>query len=171
VTLAAALAPLLARPWLLVGVGSELRGDDAFGPLLARRLAAEGMPALDGGTAPESLTGPIVRSGAEVLLLADIGRLGEPPGTLRLLAADALAPAGSSTHDPALGVLIAYLVARRPMTVHILVVEPARTGLGSPISAEVGAALDRAVHDFLEAASEQPGPARRGTGPPDREAG
>ncbi len=33
-----ALAPLLARPWLLVGVGCDLRGDDAFGPLLARRL-------------------------------------------------------------------------------------------------------------------------------------
>ena len=169
--LAAALAPLLARPWLLVGVGSELRGDDAFGPLLARRLAAEGLPALDGGTAPESLTGPIVRSGAEVLLLADIGRLGAPPGTLRLVAPHDLAPAGSSTHDPALGVLIAYLVARRPMTVRLLVAEPARTGLGSPISAEVGAALDRAVHDFRQAASGRASPASRGLGPPGREAG
>jgi hydrogenase maturation protease len=145
VTLAEELAPLLARPWLLVGVGSDLRGDDAFGPLLARRLAEEGFPALDAATSPESLTGPILRSGAEVLILADVGSLGAPPGTLRLLPAAAVPPGGTSTHDPGLGLLVAYLEAQRPLTVRILAVEPARMGLGVPVSPEVAAAVDRAA--------------------------
>lgn len=139
------LAPLLTHPWLLVGVGSDLRGDDAFGPLLARRLSAAGLPALDAGTSPESLTGPILRSGAEVLILADVGNLGAPPGTLRLVAPEAVVPGGSSTHDPSLDLLVAYLRAHRPFTVRILAVEPASLGLGAPVSAAVAAALERAA--------------------------
>ena len=147
-TLASELAPLLVRPWLLVGVGSDLRGDDAFGPLLARRLAEAGFPALDAGTSPESMTGPIVRSGAEVLILADVGNLGAPAGTLRLLVPEDVAPGGTSTHDPSLRLLIAYLEAQRPFTVRILAVEPARKGLGNPPSRAILAAVDRAAEAF-----------------------
>ena len=152
VTLAEELAPLLARPWLLVGVGSDLRGDDAFGPLLARRLAAAGWPALEAGTAPESLTAPILRSGAEVLIFADVGNLGAPAGTLRLLEPATVGPGGSSTHDPSLALLVAYLQAQRPFTVRLLAVEPFRMGLGAPVSAPVAAALDRAEGAWHEAA-------------------
>ncbi len=147
-TLAEELAPLLARPWLLVGVGSDLRGDDAFGPLLARRLAEAGLPALDAGTAPESLTGPIVRSGAEVLILADVGNLGAPAGSLRLFAPETVAPGGTSTHDPSLRLLIDYLQAQRPFVVRILAVEPARRGLGQPVSPEIASAIDQAARAF-----------------------
>lgn len=147
-TLAAELAPFVARPWLLVGIGSDLRGDDAFGPLLARRLAERGHPALDAGTSPESLTGPIVRSGAEVLILADAGRLGAPGGTLRLLDPGAVSEGGTSTHDPSLRVLIAYLQAQRPLTVRILAVEPVRKGLGNPPSPEILEAVERVVEAF-----------------------
>ena len=151
-TLAGQLAPLVARPWLLVGVGSDLRGDDAFGPLLARRLAADGLPALDAGTAPERETGPILRSGAEVLFFADVGQLGEPAGTLRLLAPGAVLPGGTSTHDASLSLLVTYLSAQRPLTVRILAVEPARKGLGRPVSPQVAAAVDCAAKAFREAA-------------------
>lgn len=151
-TLAEELAPLLARPWLLVGVGSDLRGDDAFGPLLARRLAEAGLPALDAGTAPESLTGPIVRSGAEVLILADVGNLGAPVGSLRLLAPESVAPGGTSTHDPSLRLLIDYLQAQRPFTVRILAVEPARRGLGQALAPEIATAIDQAARAFGAAA-------------------
>jgi hydrogenase maturation protease len=152
VTFEGELAALLARSWLLVGVGSDLRGDDAFGPLLARRLARAGLPALDGGTAPESLTGPILRSGAEVLILADVGDLGEPAGVLRLLDPGAVAPGGTSTHDPGLSLLVEYLGARRPLTARILAAQPARRGLGEPISPAIAAALERAGRAFAAGA-------------------
>jgi hydrogenase 3 maturation protease len=143
--LAADLGPLLRRPWVLVGVGSEIRGDDAFGPLLARRVASLGLPSLDAGTSPESVTGPIRRSGAEVLLLADVGRLGAPPGTLRLLDPDEIAPGATSTHDPSLRLLVGFLRADRPLDVRILAVEPLRGGLGVAPSDEVLAAVEAAA--------------------------
>ena len=107
-----ALPPLFARHWLLVGIGNDLRGDDAFGPLLARRLLARGLPAIDAGMAPENVTGPIRRAAPEVLILADATDLGEPVGTVRLLRAGDLAEGGTSTHDPSLTMLLAYLEAQ-----------------------------------------------------------
>jgi hydrogenase 3 maturation protease len=151
VTLAGELAPLLVRPWLLVGVGSDLRGDDAFGPLLARRLVAGGLPAIDAGTAPESYTGPILRAGAELLLFADTGDLQAPAGTLRLVEPGAAVPGGTSTHDASLTLLIAYLTAQRPFAVRLLVAQPKGKGLGNAVSSEVEAAVDLAAAAVCEA--------------------
>lgn len=157
-----ALAPLLARPWLLVGVGCDLRGDDAFGPLLARRLAAAGLPALDGGTSPESFTGPVLRSAAEVVLLADAGRSGAPPGALRLLEPGEIRQGGTSTHDPGLRILAEYLEARRPLTVRILAAEAERGGLGSPPSQAILGAVERAARALGAPAGGTPPPPRVG---------
>jgi len=70
---------------------------------------------------------------------------------LRLLEPDAVAPGSTSTHDPSLRLLIAFLGAQRPFTVRILAVEPVRRGLGSPPSREVVAAVDRAAEAFTRA--------------------
>ena len=58
-------APGRQRKVVLLGVGSELRGDDAVGIVIARRMEAlhlAGVQAMEGGTAPENLTGEIRRS-------------------------------------------------------------------------------------------------------------
>jgi len=129
----AALPNLLARRWLLVGIGNDLRGDDGFGPLLARRLLARGLPAIDAGQAPENVTGPIRRAAPEVLILADATDLGEPIGTVRLLAASDLAEGGTSTHDPSLTMLLAYLEAEseHPPEVRFLAAQAGSRDLGA----------------------------------------
>ena len=129
----AALRGLLARRWLLVGIGNDLRGDDGFGPLLARRLLARGLPAIDAGQAPENVTGPIRRAAPEVLILADATDLGEPIGTVRLLAASDLAEGGTSTHDPSLTMLLAYLEAQieHPPEVRFLAAQAGTRTLGA----------------------------------------
>ena len=139
----AALPPLLARRWLLVGIGNDLRGDDAFGPLLARRLRARGLPAIDAGMAPENVTGPIRRAAPEVLLLADATDLGEPVGTVRLLGAEELAEGGTSTHDPSLTMLLAYLEAEseHPLEVRFLAAQAGTRALGAAPSPALAAAL------------------------------
>jgi len=141
--LAAALLPLLARRWLLVGIGNELRGDDGFGPALAARVRAAGGPALDAGTAPENLTGPIRRARPEVLLLADAADLGAAPGTVRLLPPAALAEGGTGTHDPGLGMLVQFLQAELGCEVVVLAVQPATVAFGAQRSPAVRAAEQR----------------------------
>jgi hydrogenase 3 maturation protease len=141
--LEAGLAAIRSRNWLLLGVGNDMRGDDAFGPLLARRLHVLGMPSLDGGTAPENVTGPIRRAAPEILLIADAVELGESPGTLRLLAPIDLEDGASSTHDPSLRILHRYLAAELTLETRVLAAQPASRGLGDPVSFEVLRSIDR----------------------------
>ena len=149
---AAAIAPSLARilrgDWLLIGIGNDLRGDDAFGTILARRLLREGFPALDAGTCPENLTGPILAAAPDQLIFADAADMGAAVGTLCLL--DPLeAPASSpSTHDPGMGLLLAYLGERRKTSTTILAVQLGTRALGEPMTAEVRESLNGLVELF-----------------------
>ncbi|MDJ0521783.1 MAG: hydrogenase maturation protease [Planctomycetota bacterium] len=136
------LPAVLGRRWLLLGIGNDMRGDDAFGPLLARRLGEAGHPAIDAGMAPENVTGPVRRAAPDVLLLADATDLGEPTGTLRLLGPEDLLTGGTSTHDPSLRMLIDFLTAEVPLEVHVLVCQAATRELGDDPSPEVLAAIE-----------------------------
>lgn len=147
-SLGAALAPLFARRWLLLGVGNDLRGDDAFGPLLARRIAAAGRPAIDAGTAPENETGRVRRLAPEIVLLADAVDMGEPPGTTKLLPPDALLSDGPSTHDPGLLLLARYLERELGAEVRVLACQPAVRAFGAAPTAAVLAAVDRLAARF-----------------------
>ena len=140
-----ALAPLLERRWLLVGVGNVLRGDDGFGPFLARALDERGLPALDGGPAPENLTGPILRAAPEVLLLADAADFGAEPGALRLVDPAELDTGSGSTHDPGFDLLLDYLGRNREMEVALIAAQPATLEFGAVMSPAVEDALDRAA--------------------------
>jgi hydrogenase 3 maturation protease len=146
------LHALLERRWLLLGIGNDMRGDDAFGPLLARRLIAARLPAIDAGMAPENVTGPIQRAAPDVLILADASDFGAPTGTLRLLGPEDLLEGGTSTHDPSLRLLIAFLTAERPLEVHVLVVQAATRDLGAVPSKEVEDAVRVLEEAFRSAA-------------------
>lgn len=143
------LGELLARDWLLVGVGNEMRGDDAFGPLLARSLIREGLPALDAGTAPENVTGAVRARAPSVVVLADAVDFGGLPGEVRLLEPGSLAAGGSTTHDAGLGLLAAFLEAELGCRVVLLACQPARTGFGEPPGPATEQAVDALVAAFL----------------------
>ena len=145
------LAPLLERRWLLVGIGNDMRGDDAFGPLLARALLAAGLPAIDAGMAPENVTGPIRRAEPDVLILADATDLGAPVGTLRLLGPEDLLEGGTSTHDPSLRLLLDFLTAERPLEVHVLVAQAGSRALGASPNAAVEEGVARLAEVFRSA--------------------
>src|SRR5512146_762807 len=73
----------------IVGVGHELRGDDAVGTLIARVLqhtvcsttTAESLQdrllVIDAGSAPENSTGILRRFGPNLILLLDAAEMGE----------------------------------------------------------------------------------------------
>lgn len=75
-------------------VGSVLRGDDAAGPLLAKRLEDDpvaGWSAVDGGQTPENDLGYLRRLAPERLLLVDAAAMGLEPGAIRRLRAEDVA--------------------------------------------------------------------------------
>jgi hydrogenase maturation protease len=69
---------------LVVGCGNILRGDDAVGPVLVRRLWEDGVPdhvrMVDGGTAGMDVA--FQMRGARRVVIVDASATGEKPGTI-----------------------------------------------------------------------------------------
>ena len=125
----------------LIGVGNALRGDDAAGLLVARRLG--GITHEGEGTALLDLW-----DGCDAVVLVDTMRSGAPPGTIRRFdTTTEPLPAESrfaSTH--AIGVAEAIELARilgtLPQTVIVYGVEGASFEAGAPLSGAVSASLE-----------------------------
>jgi hydrogenase maturation protease len=139
---------------VVLGIGNVLLGDDGVGVHVARQLAddpspeVEGVQIVDGGTLGLDLL-PFVDE-ARALLLIDAVELGAPPGTVVLLRGKdvhARLDRATTAHQLGLGDLVA--VARLKGTL------PERTSLVAvqPASIDVGLELSQAVADALPEAT------------------
>ncbi|MBC7187407.1 MAG: hydrogenase 3 maturation endopeptidase HyCI [Calditrichaeota bacterium] len=136
--LAAALESLLKGRVVLLGVGSEWRGDDQAGSILARGLvrSARFCP-IDCGDVPEAYTGPVKEFKPDRILIADAVDLGQEPGTIAILSADGLAQKRFDTHHASLRTLIDYLRAETGAEVVLIGIQPAGLGRGSGLAPAV----------------------------------
>jgi hydrogenase maturation protease len=135
---------------LIVGLGNDLRGDDAVGVLVARRLAAEGVPASvevreEQGDASELLEAWRDRT---AVILVDALRSGAATGSrLRLEAGTTPLPralrGSTSTHAVSLAEAIELARALGSLPGHVVVhaVEGGRFAPGAAPSPEVTAAV------------------------------
>jgi hydrogenase maturation protease len=142
---------------LVLGLGNRLLGDDAAGPLVVDRMAAETAVAdptvrwRDGGTMGLALL-PEIEDAAS-LIAVDAARFGAPPGTVRVfegVAMDAqLGGRRHSAHELALGDLLAAAALSGCLPAHraLVAVEPENTALALEPSAPVAAALPRMCHE------------------------
>ena len=104
------------RELLSVGMGQELRGDDAAGVLVADHLARllVNQPdrlVINGGAAPENFTGPLRRFSPALVILVDAAQMGGQPGEIRWIEADQLDGFTGSTHTLPPKVLASFLKA------------------------------------------------------------
>ena len=97
----------------LLGVGSELRGDDVAGVLVAKSLAAKvknrKFKVFLGETAPENLTGEIKKFKPTHLLIIDAADIGKKSGSVSMLCAKDIAGATFSTHRLPVKLIADYL--------------------------------------------------------------
>jgi hydrogenase 3 maturation protease len=140
-------------------VGSELRGDDVAGVLVARRLAAfcaarprlrrgVHLAAFDGGAAPENLTGEIARFAPDLVLLVDAAFLGEAPGAVALVPPERIAGVTFSTHMLPAPFLLDYLHQRTGCRSLVLGIQIAQKEPMSAVSPAVQAGVRRLVAAF-----------------------
>jgi hydrogenase 3 maturation protease len=134
----------------LLGMGHELRGDDAAGIAVARGLeplvtVQERLLVIDAGPAPENFTGALRRFNPDLVLLVDAARLGEASGAVRWLAWQDTLGLAVSTHTLPLHMLSAYLVAELGCEVVLLGIQLAHTVIGAPLSPDVRHTVDRVV--------------------------
>lgn len=150
--------PLIMPPWrprrvAVVGVGHALRGDDAAGLALAERaapLSGERLLVLEGGPAPENITGVLRRFKPELVLLVDAAEMGATPGAVRWLSADDVEGLSATTHTMPLSILAHYLEQEFGCQVYLIGIQPAQNGIGQPLSQAVERAVE-AIGDGLRA--------------------
>lgn len=134
-----------AGPNVVFTVGSVLRGDDAAGPALAKRLEDEpisGWTVVDGGQTPEDDLGYLRRMKPARLLLVDAAAMGHEPGEIRVVGADDVATQFLiTTHTLPITFLLGELESMCD-DVTFLGIQPATTEFFAPLSAPVRQAVD-----------------------------
>jgi hydrogenase 3 maturation protease len=138
---------------LVLGVGSELRSDDAAGVLVSAALARETLPGvhtLDGGSAPENCTAAIRHLAPSHLVIVDAANLSQAPGTIRVMECADIGSAGFGTHALPLSVLADYLQKEVGCRVTVIGIQPKSLEFGQTMSPEVSAAVAETVHALRE---------------------
>jgi len=151
-----------ARKIAILGIGSELRGDDAAGMLAAEAINDSAKDSPGGGrvkvffgsSSPENLTGEIKRFCPTHLLIIDSADMGVEPGTFSLIAEDKIGPGSASTHRMSLRMLIEYLRACIDCKVYVVGIQPVNLGLNISVSPEVTRAVERLSSIIKEVIAE-----------------
>jgi hydrogenase maturation protease HycI len=136
------------RPVVVLGVGSELRSDDAAGVRVAAELARAalaGVHALDGGSAPENCTAEIRQLDPSHLIIVDSAHMQESPGAIRLIESADISGASFGTHSLPLSVLADYIRREIGCRVSVIGIQPASIEFGESMSPEVSAAVQEAA--------------------------
>ena len=152
---------------LVAGIGNAFLGDDGFGGQVAQRLEKrelpEGVAVFDFGTGGLDLAYEVMR-GYDALVLVDVSRQGEPPGTLYVMEPDPAEIDGGiedgtviDPHgmDPETVLRFVKAVGGWPGKVVVIACEPETLGeMGWGLSKDVEAAVDRAVDVVLKTVGE-----------------
>lgn len=138
----------------VIGLGNVLVGDDAFGPFVARQIAAryampDGVEVLDVGT-PGSDLGPHI-AGLDALIVIDSVKSSSPAGTVRCYRRDELMARGptprTNPHQPSLVDTLYFLELQNlaPPEVLLIGAVPDRYDTGAPLSTPLRLAVPQAM--------------------------
>lgn len=137
---------------VVLGLGNVLMSDEGVGVRAVQRLLHDArvpssVTLVDGGTLGLELLS--YTAAAERLLVLDAVDVDAPAGTLVRLDEASLAalPGGATVHQLGVADVLAAarMMGREPREVIVLGVQPASLALGTSLSTEVEAALDRLV--------------------------
>lgn len=146
-------APVEGPPVLVIGCGNLLRGDDAAGPILIRKLwtlgAGDHARLVDGGTAGMDVAFQM-RGAKHVILVDACDGSGDEPGTLFRVPGSAIAdlPAPTDIHshafrwDHALSFAKWLLKDEYPETIEVYLIEGDSYGHGAELTEPVARAVD-----------------------------
>lgn len=138
------------RPSIVIlCIGNEERGDDAFGPYVARRIKRFGkkgfLEIIDCGTVPENYTDVIRRIKPTHVIIIDAVDFKGSPGDVILSVEPMFSEVSVSTHKPSLTLLTKYIQGTIGSRIILLGVQPKNVEWSSSMSDEVLAASDVVV--------------------------
>jgi hydrogenase 3 maturation protease len=134
-----------AKKIALLGIGSELRGDDAAGIIVAKLLDKPfrginkkiKFKVFIGETAPENLTGEIKRFAPTHMIIVDSADLKKKTGQIALLDPENTTGVSFCTHQLPFKIMADYLYQAIKCEIMIIGIQPGRLDFGSVASKEI----------------------------------
>ena len=129
----------------VLGVGSDLRGDDVAGILTARHIekitkqktSSPDVQVFIGDTAPENLTGEIKKFQPTHLIIIDSADLDAEPGHIKVLNLDDIGGTSFCTHSLPLKVMTDYLLRSFNFQVIPIGIQPKTLTVGARPSKQI----------------------------------
>jgi hydrogenase 3 maturation protease len=144
-----------ARKIAILGVGSDLRGDDAAGLIvaeyLARSLKTRKTKVFFGDTAPENLTGEISKFKPSHLIIVDSADFELKPGSIMVFDPEDIAGISFSTHRLPLKLIADYLYGIIKCKTVIIGLQPKGLKFDSEVSASLKDSIRILVAELREA--------------------
>jgi hydrogenase 3 maturation protease len=136
----------------VLGIGSDLRGDDAAGIIVAQQIKKNSskkkkpppqVKVFIGATAPENLTGEIKKFKPSHLIIIDSADIKAPPGRVTIINPEDVAGTSFCTHSLPIKVMIDYLLQSScSLQVIIIGIQPKNLAAGSNVSKEVNQTVE-----------------------------
>lgn len=148
-----------ARRVAVLGIGSDLRGDDAAGMLVIEYLRKKPLGRgksvkiglFGGATAPENLTGEIKAFKPDHLVIVDSAEMKERPGTMLLLRPEELGGGVTfSTHNMPARIITEYFAKSMKCVITVIGIQPASVIFGGRVSKLVRSAARDVSNAILE---------------------
>ncbi|MDY1591296.1 MAG: hydrogenase maturation peptidase HycI [Methanofastidiosum sp.] len=140
------LKEILKNKLAVLGVGSELRGDDGIGPYLSERLSnfnSESFLSINGDLVPENFTRDLRKFQPDNIIIIDAAFMGKSAGDIEIIRINEVTGISFSSHSMPISVLGKYLSQEIGANVYILGIQPINIDFGSEISLEVIEAADK----------------------------
>ncbi len=138
----------------VVGVGSEMLGDDATGMEVVRKLKktlrSRNVLLIEGGVSPENFASRIRRFKPFRVVFIDATDFGAEPGDVILAEPGAIKGQSISTHTMPLSILAKYLQEQTSARIALLGIQPEQARMGSEMSLAVKESVDRVVKILAE---------------------
>jgi hydrogenase 3 maturation protease len=140
-----------AKRVAVLGIGSQLRGDDAAGVLVAQQIekiivgkkTTSEVRIFIGDTAPENLTGEIKRFQPTHLIIIDSADFDAKPGDIQLINSKDIGGTSFCTHMLPTVVLTDYLLQSFKFDMITIGIQPRSLGFGAKPSKEAVAATKK----------------------------
>ncbi len=138
----------------ILGIGNELRGDDAAAIEVIKGIQAEidseNILAINGESVPEKFTSKIKDFNPDQVLLIDTVDFGEEAGFVSKVEPDRIQRDFTSTHRISLDMLIEYLGGETEAEIFLIGIQPARIERGAQISEEVEKSIKELTRFLME---------------------
>lgn len=142
-----------------------MRGDDAAGPIVAKKLDQKiqrdpdnylNIIVVNAGTVPENYTGLIRSESPSHIIFVDAVEMDLDPGSLRLVYEDEIANYSISTHAMPLSFMIKYLNSFSDAEIILLGIQPKSLEMFEEVSEELKKGIEYLMIDLQSIFQPQP---------------